>query len=101
MDGVTLEVTRVCVLEGNRNANSMLYGACARAAKGLGFERLITYTLENESGSSLRAAGWLADEELSKANVENWVRHGGKGTVDIFGETRIPQCPKIRWKKEL
>ena len=101
MDGFTLEVTRVCVIEGNENANSMLYGACARTAKGLGFKKLITYTLETESGASLRAAGWIADEVLSKANVENWIRHGGKGTHDIFGETRIPQCPKIRWRREL
>ena len=44
MDGNTLEVTRVCVLE-IANANSMLYGACARAAKALGWGQLITYTL--------------------------------------------------------
>lgn len=57
-DGLTLEVTRTAVAEGIRNANSMLYGAAARAAFALGYRRLITYTEADESGASLRAAGW-------------------------------------------
>lgn len=57
-DGWTLEVTRVCVTEGHKNAASMLYGACWRAARALGYKRLITYTLASESGTSLVAAGW-------------------------------------------
>lgn len=56
-DGMTLEVNRVAS-DGSRNANSMLYGATARAAFALGYTRLITYTRTDESGSSLRAAGW-------------------------------------------
>jgi hypothetical protein len=56
-DGDTLEVCRVAT-DGTRNANSFLYGACARAAFALGYRRLITYTQADESGSSLRAAGW-------------------------------------------
>jgi hypothetical protein len=56
-DGHTLEVTRTCT-DGTANANSMLYGAAWRAAKALGYDRLITYTQHEESGISLRAAGW-------------------------------------------
>jgi hypothetical protein len=56
-DGLTLEVNRTCTDE-TPNANSMLYGACWRAAKALGYCRLITYNQEGESGASLRAAGW-------------------------------------------
>lgn len=56
-DGLTLEVTRTAT-DGTRNANSMLYGAAWRAAKALGYRRLITYTEADESGASLRAAGW-------------------------------------------
>ena len=56
-DGLTLEVTRVAT-DGTRNANSMLYGACKRAAFALGYRRLITYTRSDEGGASLRAAGW-------------------------------------------
>lgn len=103
-DGRTLEVTRVCVLEGNKNANSMLYGACARVAAALGWERLVTYTLETESGASLRAAGWRRDESLSESNVANWAtrkRNSGRGTVDLFGNERLPSAPKVRWWKEL
>lgn len=56
-DGQTLEVTRTCN-DGAHNANSMLYGAAWRAAKALGYRRLITYTQEGESGALLRGAGW-------------------------------------------
>ena len=56
-DGWTLEITR-CATDGTRNACSMLYGAARRAAKALGYQRLITYTLDTEPGSSLRAAGF-------------------------------------------
>lgn len=57
-DGWTLEVTRCCVLEGHRNANSMLYAAAWRAARAMGYHRLITYTLKSETGTSLKASGW-------------------------------------------
>ena len=56
-DGLTLEVNRTAT-DGTANANSMLYGAAARAAFALGYHRLITYTQEGESGASLRGAGW-------------------------------------------
>lgn len=56
-DGHTAEVTRLCT-DGTRNACSFLYGAAARAAFALGFLRIGTYTLPNEGGASLRAAGW-------------------------------------------
>ena len=56
-DGLTLEVNRTAT-DGSRNANSMLYGAAWRAAKALGYGRLVTYTQGAESGASLRAAGW-------------------------------------------
>lgn len=65
-DGLTLEVLRTAVATelvdeqpvGRRNANSMLYGAAWRAAKALGYARLITYTQRGESGASLRGSGW-------------------------------------------
>lgn len=57
-DGYTLEVYRNCVLEGYKNACSMLYGATWRAAKAMGYRRLITYTLKSEPGTSLIASGW-------------------------------------------
>ncbi|QBJ94506.1 hypothetical protein D0Z67_29500 (plasmid) [Streptomyces seoulensis] len=56
-NGQTLEVTRTAT-DGTANANSMLYGAAWRAARALGYTRLITYTQAAETGASLRAAGW-------------------------------------------
>lgn len=57
-DGFTLEVSRTCIAGHIPNGNSMLYGAAWRAAKALGYRRLVTYTQEGETGVSLRAAGW-------------------------------------------
>ena len=59
-DGHTLEVTRVCT-DGTPNACSMLYGAVRRIALAMGYrrDRILTYTLESESGTSLRASGWV------------------------------------------
>jgi hypothetical protein len=56
-DGRTLEVNRTAT-DGMANANSLLYAAAWRAAKALGYRRLITYTQAGESGASLRGAGW-------------------------------------------
>lgn len=56
-DGLTLEVTRCCT-DGTKHAASMLYGAAWRAVKAMGYKRLITYTLVEETGTSLTAAGW-------------------------------------------
>jgi len=56
-DGQTVEITRCCT-DHTRNVASKLYGALVRAARALGYRRVITYTLKSESGDSLKAAGW-------------------------------------------
>ena len=56
-DGWTLEVNRLCT-DGTRNACSMLYAAAWRAARAMGYHKLVTYILDTESGTSLKAAGW-------------------------------------------
>jgi len=56
-DSWTLEVTRCCT-DGTPHACSKLYAAAWRAARAMGYKRLITYTLKEEPGTSLRAAGW-------------------------------------------
>lgn len=66
-DGWALEVNRCCT-DGARNACSMLYGAAWRAAKELGYRKLITYTLPEEGGASLRAAGWTLIGERGGGN---------------------------------
>jgi hypothetical protein len=65
MDGYTAEVLRVCVTpEAPKNAPSMLYGAAWRACRALGYRKLVTYTLQTESGASLRGAGWTIVAEV-------------------------------------
>lgn len=61
-NGRTLEVIRLCN-DGTRNACSILYARCARVAKELGYEKIITYILESESGISLKASGWELEQE--------------------------------------
>lgn len=66
-DGWTLEVNRCCT-DGTRNACSLLYGAAWRAARAMGYRRLITYTLPSEGGASLRGAGWRLVGERGGGN---------------------------------
>lgn len=70
-DGKTLEVVRLCT-DGTENACSFLYSRCARIAKELGYEHIITYILETESGASLKASGWKL--EADKAGGGSWSR---------------------------
>lgn len=65
-DGYTAEVTRLCTLDSElaRHAASMLYAASWRAARALGYRRLLTYTLHDETGVSLVAAGWRVVHEV-------------------------------------
>lgn len=97
-DGSTIEVVRVCT-DGTPNACSMLYGALARAARALGFRRIITYTLGSEPGTSLLAAGWEREAELPAR--PGWDNGRHRVTVDLFGQHRTPPGPKVRWVKVL
>lgn len=63
-DGLTLEINRTCT-DGSPNVNSMLYGAVWRAAKAMGYLRCITYTQADETGASLRAAGWRRVKDIA------------------------------------
>lgn len=58
-DRDVLAVSRVAVIEGYRNACSMLYGASSRTARGMGAAGLVTYTHADEHGTSLRASAWI------------------------------------------
>lgn len=69
-DGETLEVIRLST-DGTKNACSMLYRAAWRAALALGYKRLITYTLQDEGGSSLRGSGFKL---VGNAGGGSWSR---------------------------
>src|SRR5262245_30946155 len=86
-DGWTLELTRLCV-DATPNAASKLLGAAQRATFALGYKRLITYTLANEGGASLRAANWKL---IGSAGGGSWHREN-RPRVD-----KAPTDQKILW----
>lgn len=93
-DGLTLEVNRTCT-DGTRNANSMLYGAVWRAAKAMGYRRCITYTQADETGASLRAAGWVKVREIEAR--KGWAESSValKAIRDPIGSGGVP---RVLWE---
>lgn len=89
-DGLTLEVNRACT-DGTRNANSMLYGAVRRAAWGMGYRRIITYTQADESGASLRAAGFEQIKTLPARS--SWAE--SKATLEPVGNGGVE---RVLWE---
>ena len=88
-DGWTAEVTRLAVLEDVKNGCSKLYGASWRAARAMGYRKLITYTLSAEPGTSLIAAGWKI---VGEVKGRSW---------NAPSRPRIDQNPiqdKFRWE---
>lgn len=87
-DGLTCEITRVAVLEGEQNACSFAYGVLRRAAVALGYRRVVTYTLADEPGTSLRAAGFRCDGTTKGGEADRPARR--RAPVEQSG-------PKKRW----
>lgn len=86
-----VEVLRLCT-DGTRNACSILYAACRRAARELGYSRIITYILDSEPGTSLVASGW------------RYVREAGGGSwsrAERPRENNAPTCKKQLWAARL
>lgn len=97
-NGTTMEITRVCS-NGTANACSKLYGALCRGAAAIGYERVITYTLAEEPGTSLRAAGFTPVATVPA--MARTTGHRQRMQVDLFGEERRPPGAKIRWERNL
>lgn len=93
-DGFTAEVLRTCTLESSpKGTCSFLYGACWRAWREMGGRRLITYTLQSESGSSLRGAGWKIVAECKPSSGWNREALGRmREWKSIYGQA------KFRWE---
>lgn len=87
-DGWTAEVVRLAT-DGHRNACSKLYAASWRAARAMGYRRLITYTLQSEPGESLRGAGWRC---VGEAGGGSWSRKD-RPRID-----KHPTQVKLRWE---
>jgi hypothetical protein len=92
-----VEVNRLCIREDlpqglEWNACSLLYGWAAREAKRRGFERIITYTLASEPGTTLTAAGWTAESFTPGRRWDSPSRPRGDNT---------PTEDKVRWCRTL
>lgn len=61
-DGQTIEVVRCCS-DGTYNVCSFLYSKAARIAKEMGYKHIITYILQSEIGTSLKASGWSLEAD--------------------------------------
>lgn len=87
-DGRTIEIIRVCTL-GALNACSMIYGALCRAAKALGYRRIVTYTLASEQGASLRASGFVV---TGSVEAQEWDRPSRPRLPGLVTE-------RVRWER--
>ena len=87
-DGKAAEITRLCT-DGTKNACSMLYGAARKAARALGHTPIYTYTLPDEGGASLRAAGFQLDKTDAGGPAAQWHNRPGRTAQpigdDLFG----------------
>jgi len=91
----TLEITRLCTWGESslrRNAATKLLGLAARRARKLGCDKLITYTLAEEDGASLRAAGF---EPVAEVKGRSWDRPGRRRT------DKAPTTNKVRWERTI
>lgn len=98
-DGLTIEIRRVCT-DGTYNACSILYGACSRCAKEMGYKRVVTYTLLSEPGTSLKASGFINDGIGGGTGWDRPNRRRETTQITLFGEKKkYPEDKKIRWIK--
>lgn len=88
-NGRTVDVTRLCT-DGTRNACSFLYARCRRAAQALGYEKVVTYTRQDESGASLRAAGFEQEPLLP---ARSWA----EASVARERFDQSEPAPRVRW----
>lgn len=92
-DGFTVEVRRVCVVdESPKGTCSFLYAASRRAAHVLGYRKVLTYTLESESGASLRGAGWIPTKASKPHQWQRSESDKHRPVQEVCGQQ------KIRWE---
>lgn len=92
-NGETVEVVRCCVHDdAPKGSCSFLYARCWQAAKALGWKRCVTYTLQSESGASMRGAGWKIVAELQGSTGKAWQTRPGRDWQEVTGQS------KFRWE---
>lgn len=94
-NGITAEVIRSCVLDNYPNANSMLYGAAWRACKAMGYKKMITYTQQDETGSSLKAIGMINIKNLKPRG--DWA-DASKSRPRVKPIKETSNISRIRWE---
>lgn len=91
--GGVAEVVRCCVrADAPKGTCSFLYAACWRAWRAMGGTRLVTYTLQSESGASLRGAGWQIVAQLAPRDPNQWRNRPGREWQPVVGQG------KLRWE---
>lgn len=94
-DGFTCEVTRL-VTDGTPHAASRLLGAAWRAARAMGYRRMVSYVRADEHGTCYRASGW---RPVADVRGEAWT-HGNKATRWLPGlyEPTTEIVDRVRWE---
>ena len=88
-NGETIEIRRTCVKIGFKNANSQMYARLRRIAHAIGYKKIITYTLQKESQSTLKAIGATID--CPEIEMQSWSKKRNRKHRHVYDEK------KIRW----
>jgi len=89
-NGFCFEIYRVCT-NGFKNATSFIYARMRRIAQAMGYRKIITYTLQDESGASLRAVGAVVDRSVN--HTHQW--NSWEMIHRVFQPVTVQ--PKFRW----
>ena len=92
----TLEINRNCVLDtAPKGTCSFLYSRVIKIWQTMGGKKIITYTLETESGSSLKAVNFNKE-----TTVQTFKKNTGWTTRTNRIWQEVQATPRIRWGKE-
>ena len=91
----TLEVYRVCIKDPPpKNACSFLYGRCWRIWQSMGGKKILTYTLAEESGSSMKGVGWKKVSKTKPCKVgKGWTTRKNRVWQPVNSQL------KFRWEQ--
>jgi hypothetical protein len=95
-DRFTLEINRNCVLDlAPKGTCSFLYSRAIKIWQTMGGKKIITYTLETESGSSLKAVNFFKE-----ATIRTFTKNIGWTTRKNRIWHEAQSIPRVRWIKE-
>ena len=99
MDGETIELTRLCAKpDAPKGTCSFLLSKCCKIWGAMGGTRVVTYTLDKESGASLRGAGW---ENVGTVKPHKRWTNKTKADGVERENLEIYTATKYRWEKQL